>query len=110
MLSLEAAIVPDELAMAFADAIPTLIVGVIGGLFGLAVALINKRGTRESTFITQLQAQITQQAADITLLQQNQNASYRRERVRDDYIHLLRGYIADGKPPPPPDWPDELTR
>lgn len=32
-----------------------------------------------------------------------------RERVRDDYIQLLRQHIASGKPPPPPPFPESLT-
>jgi hypothetical protein len=34
----------------------------------------------------------------------------RNERIRDDYILSLRQHIVDGKPPPPPEWPEELTR
>lgn len=48
---------------------------------------------------------------------QEDNAALRRDiadlrrinRIQDDYIGHLRRHIADGRPPPPPDWPDGLT-
>lgn len=29
-------------------------------------------------------------------------------RILSDYVHDLREHIANGKPPPPPDWPEGL--
>lgn len=29
-------------------------------------------------------------------------------RILTDYVHDLREHIAEGKPPPPPDWPEGL--
>lgn len=37
------------------------------------------------------------------------DASLRRERLRDNYIHDLRDHISRGNPPPPPPWPPGLT-
>ncbi|MBZ5736510.1 hypothetical protein K8Z61_18620 [Nocardioides sp. TRM66260-LWL] len=33
----------------------------------------------------------------------------RESRLKDDYIGVLRAYITEGKPPPPPAWPAGLT-
>lgn len=30
------------------------------------------------------------------------------QRILLDYVHDLRQHIADGKPPPPPKWPDGM--
>lgn len=32
----------------------------------------------------------------------------RNQRIQGDYIGELRRHIADGRPPPPPAWPDGL--
>ena len=34
----------------------------------------------------------------------------RRDRQWADYVHILRRYIYDQKPPPPPEWPAGLDR
>lgn len=48
-------------------------------------------------------------AADrIGSIEKEQQASKRREHIRDDYISELRQHIQEGKGPPAPPWPKEL--
>lgn len=65
-------------------------------------------GGKENQLIDQYQEHAASQDAKIERLENRMDASYRRERVRDDYIAVLRQHIADGKPPPPPPFPPGL--
>ena len=65
-------------------------------------------GDKENQLIDQYQEHAASQDAKIERLEDRMDASYRRERVRDDYIAVLRQHIADGKPPPPPPFPPGL--
>lgn len=47
---------------------------------------------------------------DITQLRHEIAALGVAVRVRDDYIGVLRRYIFDEKEPPPPSWPEALTK
>lgn len=80
-----------------------LIVAGIGGLVALLVAKTNKRGTNENALIDQLQEEIARVDGKL-------DESLKRERIRDNYIHQLRDHIVQEKPPPPPEWPEGLTR
>jgi hypothetical protein len=77
--------------------------GLVAGLVAWVVARANKAGARENAIIDQLQE-------EVAALKTGADQSYRRERIRDDYIHQLRSHITDEKPPPPPPWPEGLTR
>jgi cytochrome c553 len=76
------------------------LVGVIlTGVFGLLLA----RMLRPNELIDQLQEERKETRVRLTGLEV-------RELIRDDYIHALRQHITDGKPPPPPTWPEALIR
>jgi hypothetical protein len=66
-------------------------VGIGGGL-GIVTQRLARTAQRETDTRTR-----------VTQLEQ-------RERLRDDYIHELRTHIAEEKGPPPPPWPEGLTR
>lgn len=87
----------------FWSALPSLTVIVIGGGVSILVAVLNRGGARENALIDQLQEQVS--SLDTKL-----DGALRRERIRDDYIHELRDHIEQRKNPPPPPWPEGLTR
>lgn len=81
-----------------------LVLGALG-IGTIIAAIINKirpKGERELALLEQVQEERERDHKRIEGLE-------RRERVRDDYIMLLRQHIADGKPPPPPPYPSALT-
>ena len=95
-----------------------LIVAAIVGPSGVAVYFQRKqpRGTRENTLIDQYQEKVAEQdrhaaAQDVKIatLEHRMDALVHRERLRDDYIMLLRQHIAENKPPPPPPFPPGLV-
>lgn len=75
------------------------------------------RRSNEQTMIDQLQEElVTHRSAQDArstgmerrmthLEERNIEVTGERDTLRD-YAHDLRGYIFDGKPPPPPDWPE----
>lgn len=69
----------------------TIAVAIVMVAGTIIVAVINKRGSRE----TQLWKRLDEVESDT--------------RVLTDYVMLLRQHIADGNPPPPPLWPTQLT-
>lgn len=85
------------------DAIPSIATALIAGTVAILVAFKNRSGMRENALIDQLQEQLDR-------LEESLSASFKRERIRDDYIHELRDHIDQRKSPPPPSWPDGLTR
>jgi hypothetical protein len=92
------------------DSVIPVITALIGGGAAYLVARLNKRGTAENALIDQLQEERVNDAKRIDVVETRLNASLQRERIRDNYIHQLRDHIVQEKPPPPPDWPDGLTR
>lgn len=40
--------------------------------------------------------------------QEEADSARRRARLLDDYVLQLREHISAGRPPPPPDWPEDL--
>ena len=94
----------------FWAALPSLTVILLGGGVSILVAVLNRGGARENALIDQLQEQVTAQAARQEASDLKLDAALRRERIRDNYIHELRDHIEQRKNPPPPPWPEGLTR
>jgi hypothetical protein len=88
---------------------PTIVVALIAGVAGIAVAILNRGGARENALIDQLQEQVETALKRAAATDARLDASLRRERIRDDYIHTLRDHIDQGKKPPSPPWPEGLT-
>lgn len=81
-----------------------LVLGALG-IGTIAAAIINKirpKGERELALLEQVQEERARDHDRIVGLE-------RRERIRDDYIMVLRQHIANGQPPPPPAYPAGLT-
>lgn len=57
---------------------------------------------------TSVSEHMKRQDESIEKLEKRQDASVVRERLMGDYVFQLRQHIAEGKPPPPPAWPDQL--
>lgn len=79
------------------------------------------QATRENALIDQLQEELAGHRADTTAraLEQDRRMNTLEERngllveLNDRYrdlLHKHRAHIWDGKPPPPPEWPDDLPR
>ena len=97
--------------MNWSNVIP-VIQGLAGALALLAGAVVTwRKATRESEDAEwhRLAAHMDRQDHKLELLEKRLDASVVRERIRDDYIQILRLHIANGHPPPPPPWPDALT-
>ena len=99
--------------------ISPLVVGMIAAGTGWLTAKIQHKGRPENALIDQLQEEVasirTEKAAEVALMKKDiadlkdeQRASKKRERIRDDYINKLRRHIEAGMPPPPPEWPEGL--
>lgn len=100
---------PPEAWAALTSSMPTIVVALIAGVAGIAVAILNRGGARENALIDQLQEQVKTALERAAATDARLDASLRRERIRDDYIHTLRDHIDQGKKPPSPPWPDGLT-
>ncbi|ALJ22034.1 hypothetical protein [Microbacterium sp. No. 7] len=102
--------------------------GIVGGLLTSAaqkraarVQAEAQATSRENHLIDQLQEELsssrTEQAARMLaqeermtgLEERNGILVDRTDRYRD-LLHKHRSHIWDGKPPPPPEWPDDLPR
>lgn len=93
------------------DLNPDWVVPIIGSalaLFGVLKTVGVQKGTRENKLIDQLQEDMVRMRTEIDSLKEGQDASKKRERVRDGYISQLRYHIDAGHPPPAPEWPAEL--
>lgn len=104
------------------------ILGTIGVLWGAYTAFIKARQENQNSVSQQWQNLYTDRENEVlrlnakldavreesnrkfTVLTERMDDTSRRERIRDDYIQVLRQHIAEGKPPPPPPWPKELTQ
>lgn len=84
---------------------------VTGGLtlVGVMIAsyLTYRASTRKQRSDTG-QQMIDQHQEDITSLRGRVAHLEKTQRIQGDYIGQLRMHIADGRPPPPPKWPDGL--
>ncbi len=78
------------------------LVGVLGAsYFTWLASRQNKRADAAQTMIDQHQE-------DIASLRIRVAALERADRIKSDYIGVLRRHIADRRPPPPPPWPADL--
>lgn len=87
-----------------ADFIPALVLAIVAGGYKVVTKFITPRatqGTRENSFMDQLQEQLSRAEAS------NLRASA-RELALINHILVLNAHIAEGKPPPPPPMPAEL--
>lgn len=75
-------------------------------VLGVVLTQRMARGAQREMYPAQVIADLR---TDITRTDERLDASLRRERIRDDYIHELRDHISRGNPPPPPPWPAGLT-
>lgn len=78
-----------------------IIVATIAALAGIVTHRMARRATRAASYDAL--------AGRLDKAEARMDASLRRERLRDDYIHELRDHISQGNPPPPPPWPAGLT-
>lgn len=105
--------------------IPVALIALGGTISGILFTWWKFRRSQSSTDrnmgYDQLQEDLTNERAarqqnetalrsDITQLRSELAALGVAVRVRDDYIGSLRRYIFDQKEPPPPAWPEALTK
>lgn len=77
----------------------------------VAAAVINKRMKPSTTPLEMIQELQEEQARRDTKDAEKETrlvALEASQRILLDYVHDLRQHIADGKPPPPPKWPDGM--
>lgn len=79
------------------------LLGVLGAAF-LTYRASNRKLKSDSGLML-----INEHQEEIATLRRELSDARRRERIQGDYIGQLRRHIADGQPPPPPAWPDQLT-
>ena len=85
------------------------IVGTILTVAGaIAAAFLTYRVSNRKLRSDTGQQMIDQHQEDITSLRGRVAQLEKTQRIQGDYIGQLRMHIADGKPPPPPKWPDGL--
>ena len=83
------------------------IIALVGVVF-TAVVANRQRGTEN--IISDLRAELAATRAEVAANERRIQALERRDRAWANYVHRLRRYITDQKPPPPPEWPAELDR
>lgn len=69
---------------------------VVTALFALVAAVLATRQKAQADLIDDLSAEVDGLKAQF--------------RLQSNYIVDLRGHIFEGRPPPPPPWPDGMTR
>ena len=85
------------------------IVGPLLTLVGvIAAAYFTYRVSTRKLKTDSGQQMIDQHQEDILELRKEVAQLRRTQRIQGDYIGQLRRHIADGRPPPPPAWPDGL--
>lgn len=82
-------------------AVVTAIGAGLVGWFGYLASRRNNRADVGQRMIDQHQEDIASLRGRVTHLERTQH-------IQGDYIGQLRKHIADGKPPPPPSWPEGL--
>ncbi len=85
-----------EAGVEFAKVLGAVVVA-LGGAGGLVRVMLKRFPPRS--------ASLAQEVAEMKAEQVVVRADMRK---LTDYVHDLREHIADGKPPPPPDWPEGL--
>ena len=76
----------------------------------LGVAVVALLGTLATLFVGRDRDAWQRQDKRLDVLEQQLRDERKHSRAQDDYIFALRQHIADGKPPPPPAWPEALSR
>ncbi|MGX1932031.1 hypothetical protein [Microbacterium resistens] len=88
------------------------LIGAGGIVLGAAVTqLLGKlpsKGDATKTLVTSLHAEIERLSERVDGLTERVEQGERVGRAKDDYIHVLRQHITDGKKPPPPPYPEGL--
>jgi hypothetical protein len=84
-----------------ASTVLTLIGAIV---VGYLTFLASRRNNRSDN----AQKMIDQHQEDIGVLRGRVAQLERTQRIQGDYIGQLRHHIADGRPPPPPAWPEGL--
>lgn len=79
------------------------LVAVLVPLVAGGITWLNSKGNRAHSMIDQQQEEIERLTKRVGVIESH-------ERIREDYIYLLRGHIASGLPPPPPEWPPGLRQ
>jgi hypothetical protein len=88
--------------------IVSAVLGAIGTAYGAVATYRRAKTEGQSSAAEQWQDIATDHKERLEKVERRVNAAAVRERIRDDYIFILRNHISDGKPPPPPPWPPEL--
>jgi hypothetical protein len=85
------------------------IIGVALTVLGVLIsAYLTSRVSNRKLKADSGQQMIDQHQEEIVSLRGRVGQLERTQRIQGDYIGELRLHIADGKPPPPPKWPDGL--
>jgi len=86
------------------------VLAILLGSGGLGV-FVNKKIPRHTQLIelvADLQEERDKSNDRLDTLEQKLDTLEQKQRLRDDYIALLRMHINNGYPPPPPEWPEGL--
>lgn len=75
----------------------TAVTAVLGAIAAVIRVLVKRFPPRAASL-----------ADDVNRLKDEVVALRADSRKLTDYVHDLREHIAEGKPPPPPDWPEGL--
>lgn len=90
----------------------TALIAAIGGFWKINKDAQKQRDTFSAqsiaTHFENQEKHSKRQDDAISTLTQRVDASIAREREMGDYVYQLRQHIAEGKPPPPPEWPTSL--
>lgn len=88
------------------------VIGVAGAvltLIGVIIsAVVTRRGSDRKLKTDSSQQMIDQLQEEMATLRKDQAELRRTQRLQGDYIGQLRMHIADGRPPPPPPFPQGL--
>ena len=87
-----------------------LVVALLGlaGTIGVAVLAARQKGL--SDLVSALQTEVSSLRDQVADNDSRIQRLERRDRAWQDYVHILRAHIYAQKPPPPPEWPEELDR
>jgi hypothetical protein len=85
-----------------------MISGAITAFGVIASAFLTYKASNRKLKTDSGQQLIDQHQEDIAALRSRVGQLERTQRIQGDYIGQLRLHIADGRPPPPPSWPEGL--
>lgn len=86
----------------------TALAALATAIYAFWKVIKDSKAQQDAESASSVKAHMERQDKSIEKLEKRVDAAVVRERLLGDYVYELRQHIAEGKPPPPPQWPQNL--